>query len=97
MMNQEPTHYATVPGNRDETTADQEEQSAQLAELREGFDLADLNGDGRLELDEFIAFASDLIEGSTRQELRIGFAEIDRNHNGTIDFDEFAAWWTGLQ
>jgi Ca2+-binding EF-hand superfamily protein len=63
------------------------------AELREDFDEFDIDGDGRLEFDEFLEFMDGLGADMSNEECRIGFAEIDTDRDGVIEFDEFVAWW----
>ncbi len=72
------------------TELDREE----LAELRETFDLNDLNGDGVLDFDEFVALMLELDPAMAKPEARIGFDEIDADRDGAIGFEEFVAWWT---
>jgi calmodulin len=66
----------------------------QLEELRETFEYNDADGDGRIEMDEFIVMLQALEAHTTLEEARIGFDEIDTNGDGKIDFDEFVAWWS---
>ena len=63
-------------------------------ELREDFDQADSDRDGRIDLAEFSSLLEDLDAGMTAQELRIGFQEIDTDRDGRIDLREFITWWT---
>lgn len=70
-------------------TADDE----QLDELRETFDYNDRDGDGRIELDEFVMMLDELEAGMSEREARTGFEEIDSNDDGLVDFREFVAWW----
>lgn len=65
-----------------------------LAELRETFTFNDTNGDGVLDLDEFVRLMVALEAGMTLEEARIGFDEIDADRDGAIGFDEFVAWWS---
>jgi len=66
----------------------------QLEELRETFDYNDLDGDGMIELDEFLQMLQELEAETSEREARIGFQEIDTNDDGLIDFKEFIDWWT---
>jgi Ca2+-binding EF-hand superfamily protein len=68
--------------------------SDQLAELRETFDYNDRDGDGRIEIDEFVEMLDELESDVSDREAKIGFADIDTNDDGLIDFEEFVAWWT---
>lgn len=64
-----------------------------LVELRETFDYNDLDGDGRIELAEFMRMLENLGAEATSEEARIGFRDVDSNGDGLIDFDEFVDWW----
>jgi Ca2+-binding EF-hand superfamily protein len=66
----------------------------ELGELKETFEYNDLDGDGKIEFNEFFKMLNALEAGATRQEARIGFDEVDTDDNGLIDLDEFVAWWT---
>ena len=63
-------------------------------ELKENFDQADSDGDGRINFAEFSSLLQDLEAGMSAEDLRIGFHEIDTDHDGLIDLREFIAWWT---
>jgi Ca2+-binding EF-hand superfamily protein len=65
----------------------------QLDELRESFDYNDRDGDGRIQLDEFVEMLDELEAEMNETEAKTGFAEIDTNDDGLIDFAEFCAWW----
>ncbi|HUF74070.1 MAG TPA: EF-hand domain-containing protein [Gammaproteobacteria bacterium] len=65
----------------------------QIEELRESFEYNDLNGDGKIELDEFLDMLEALDTGVNRDEAKIGFQEIDTDHDGVISFHEFMDWW----
>ena len=67
--------------------------SEALAELREDFDEFDIDGDGRLEFDEFLEFMDGL--GADMSNFFNGTAttEIYTDRDGVIGFDEFVAWW----
>ncbi|HEU0225912.1 MAG TPA: EF-hand domain-containing protein [Steroidobacteraceae bacterium] len=64
------------------------------AELREDFAYVDEDGDGLLQVDEFIRFMDELGAEMSDEECRIGFAEIDSDRDGAIQFREFLDWWT---
>ena len=65
----------------------------QLDELREAFEYNDRDGDGRIELEEFVLMLEELEAGMSAREARTGFNEIDSNDDGLVDFREFVAWW----
>jgi len=63
-------------------------------ELKEDFEQADSDGDGRINFVEFSSLLEDLEAGMSTEELRIGFHEIDTDQDGRIDLREFIDWWT---
>jgi calmodulin/calcium-binding protein CML/plastin-2 len=65
----------------------------QLDELRESFDYNDRDGDGRIQLNEFVVMLDELEAEMSEEEAQTGFKDIDRNDDGLIDFAEFCAWW----
>jgi len=65
----------------------------QLDELRETFDYNDRDGDGRIEMAEFVAMLDELDAGMSPHDMEIGFQDIDTNDDQLVDFDEFVAWW----
>ena len=65
----------------------------QLDELRESFDYNDRDGDGRIQLDEFVVILDELEAEMSEEEAQTGFKDIDSNDDGLIDFAEFCAWW----
>jgi Ca2+-binding EF-hand superfamily protein len=65
----------------------------QLDELRESFDYNDRDGDGRIQLGEFVEMLDELEAEMSEAEAQTGFKDIDTNDDGFIDFAEFCAWW----
>lgn len=63
-------------------------------ELKEDFEQADSDGDGRINFAEFSSLLQELEAGMSTEELRIGFHEIDTDHDSLIDLREFIDWWT---
>jgi Ca2+-binding EF-hand superfamily protein len=66
----------------------------ELDELKESFQYNDSNGDGKIDLQEFLNMLSELAAEVAPEEARVGFAEIDIDKDGAIDLDEFVAWWS---
>lgn len=66
----------------------------QMNELREDFDFNDVNHDGRIQFQEFVALLDGLEAEVSEEEALVGFDEIDTDDDGAIGFDEFVAWWT---
>jgi calmodulin len=62
-------------------------------ELRENFDHFDADGDGKLELSEFIHLLDALDALDTEEQAKIGFREIDSDGSGRVDFEEFSEWF----
>jgi Ca2+-binding EF-hand superfamily protein len=63
------------------------------AELREAFRQCDADGDGAIEMSEFVTLLQNLEAGASAREARIGFNAIDTDDDQAIDFEEFLAWW----
>ncbi|MDP4651966.1 MAG: EF-hand domain-containing protein [Haliea sp.] len=64
-------------------------------ELRENFDHFDSNGDGKIELAEFVALLEGLDALAVGEDPKIGFQAIDSDGSGVVEFDEFATWFQG--
>jgi calmodulin len=62
-------------------------------ELRDNFDHFDSNGDGKLELAEFVALLEALDAVAAGEDPAIGFRAIDSDGSGIVEFDEFVAWF----
>lgn len=61
-----------------------------IMELREAFDLADLDSGGALELEEFIeAFGEVIGKHMNMKELKQLFMKIDADSNGSVEWPEF--------
>ena len=66
---------------------------AELQRIREGFEFADSDRNGRLDFDEFSSLLKVLAPDATVQQSAEGFSIVDTNSDGQIDYDEFLAWW----
>ena len=66
---------------------------AQIAEIKSNFDFFDRDGNGRIELTEFIELLTALAPKTKASHVEEGFKLIDTNNNGYIDFAEFLDWW----
>lgn len=62
-------------------------------DLKESFDYNDRDGNGRIDLGEFISMLDELEAGVSDDEARIGFETIDADGDGAIEFGEFLEWW----
>jgi calmodulin/calcium-binding protein CML/plastin-2 len=74
--------------------ADSNDDEDKVGELREAFEYNDRDGDGMIEIEEFVTMLDELEAGVSAAEARLGFQDIDSNDDGLIDFKEFTAWWT---
>jgi Ca2+-binding EF-hand superfamily protein len=64
-----------------------------VAEIRKEFDYFDSDGNGQIELKEFIELLTVLSPKTKASHVQEGFSIIDDNNDGYIDFDEFLKWW----
>ncbi|MFV0277213.1 MAG: EF-hand domain-containing protein [Parahaliea sp.] len=62
-------------------------------ELRENFEHFDSDGDGRLELSEFVRLLQALDTKDTDKSAAMGFQAIDSDGSGRVEFDEFVQWF----
>ncbi len=64
-----------------------------LAIIKENFEFADTDGNGKIDFKEFSSLLRILSPDSGMQQAAEGFSMIDTNSDGQIDYDEFLAWW----
>lgn len=64
-----------------------------IAEIKRDFDFFDRNGNGKIEIAEFIELLTALAPKTKISHVEEAFKLVDTNDNGYIDFDEFLAWW----
>jgi len=74
------------------------EQQTKLTEqqrddIRSEFNFFDRDGNGLIELPEFIELLTVLSPKTKVSSVEEGFNLIDDNHDGSIDFEEFVHWW----
>jgi calcium-binding protein CML len=62
-------------------------------EAREVFRHFDRDGNGTMEVREFVALMRALGALGPPDELRAGLLAVDADGDGHITFDEFAGWW----
>jgi len=62
-------------------------------ELLELFNRYDIDGDGFVDLYEFLHIVRELGEDPSREVLKLEFTAIDANDDGVVDFAEFSDWW----
>jgi calmodulin len=65
----------------------------QIAEIKRDFDFFDRNGNGQIDITEFIELLTALAPKTKASHVEEAFKLVDTNNNGYIDFEEFLAWW----
>merc|ERR1712070_1047446 len=66
----------------------------QLAEIREAFELFDIDGSGTIDAKELSTAMRALGFDDNKDEIRKMIEDIDKDGSGTIDFDEFLSMMT---
>lgn len=64
-----------------------------IEEIRKEFEFFDRDGNGRIDLVEFIELLTVLAPKTKASKVEEAFRELDENDDGFIDFDEFLDWW----
>lgn len=64
-----------------------------IAEIKKDFNFFDQDGNGQIDLTEFIELLTVLSPKTKASHVEEGFKLIDSNNDGFIDFDEFLKWW----
>lgn len=64
-----------------------------IAQIKDDFGFFDRDGNGQIDLAEFIELLTVLSPKTKVKSVEEGFKLIDKNEDGFIDFDEFLAWW----
>ncbi len=64
-----------------------------IAEIKKDFDFFDRDGNGQIDLVEFIELLTVIAPKTKANKVEDGFKSIDTNNDGHIDFGEFLAWW----
>jgi calmodulin len=67
--------------------------SKSAEEIRETFEHFDRNGNGTMEVGEFVQLLKVLGADASPEEVAAGVEALDSNRNGLIDYNEFVAWW----
>ena len=65
----------------------------QLDEIKKDFSFFDRDGNGQIDLPEFIELLTVISPKTKASHVEEGFQLIDVNGDGFIDFEEFLAWW----
>ena len=63
-------------------------------EIRETFDHFDRDGNGTIDVGEYVHLLKALGANSSAEEVAAGIEALDSNRNGRIDFEEFSTWWS---
>ena len=64
-----------------------------IEEARKEFTFFDKDGNGQIDLAEFVELLTILSPKTKASRVQEGFKLIDSNDDGFIDFDEFLEWW----
>lgn len=64
-----------------------------IAAIQKDFNFFDRDGNGQIDLQEFIELLTIISPKTKASHVEEGFKLIDENQDGYIDFDEFLAWW----
>ncbi|MDC8830995.1 EF-hand domain-containing protein [Alteromonas gilva] len=64
-----------------------------IEEIQKDFNFFDRDGNGQIDLQEFIELLTVISPKTKASHVEEGFKLIDENDDGYIDFDEFLDWW----
>lgn len=64
-----------------------------IAQIKDEFSFFDRDGNGQIDLPEFIELLTVIAPKTKVSHVEVGFKLIDGNDDGYIDFEEFLAWW----
>jgi len=64
-----------------------------VAEIKTDFDFFDRDGNGQIDITEFIELLTVLAPKTKASHVDDAFKLIDKNNDGHIDFNEFLDWW----
>ena len=66
---------------------------AKIEEIKNDFIFFDKDGNGQIDLTEFIELLTVISPKTKASHVEEGFKLIDSNNDGFIDFPEFLEWW----
>lgn len=66
---------------------------AKIEEIKSDFIFFDKDGNGQIDLTEFIELLTVISPKTKASHVEEGFKLIDSNNDGFIDFPEFLEWW----
>jgi|TARA_B100000676_G_C17300265_1_gene446822 Ca2+-binding EF-hand superfamily protein len=64
-----------------------------VAEIQKDFSFFDRDGNGQIDMKEFIELLTVISPKTKASHVEEGFKLIDTNDDGFIDFEEFLSWW----
>ena len=64
-----------------------------IEEIKKDFTFFDQDGNGQIDLTEFIELLTVISPKTKASHVPEGFKLIDSNNDGYIDFEEFLEWW----
>lgn len=64
-----------------------------IAQIKDEFGFFDRDGNGQIDLPEFIELLTVIAPKTKVSHVEEGFKLIDGNGDGYIDFEEFLQWW----
>ena len=64
-----------------------------VAEIQKDFSFFDRDGNGQIDMKEFIELLTVISQKTKASHVEEGFKLIDTNDDGFIDFEEFLSWW----
>lgn len=76
-----------------EVSVDTQLSKAEIEEAKSNFNFFDRDGNGQIDLPEFIELLTVISPKTKASHVEEGFRLIDSNDDGFIDFDEFLDWW----
>ncbi len=67
-----------------------------IDEVRENFAFFDQDGNGFIDIKEFIKLLKTISPNATEEQAVNGFEFIDENGDGLIELEEFVGWWQSV-
>jgi len=64
-----------------------------VAEIKQHFEFFDRDGNGYIDIKEFIELIKAISPKATDDQAVDGFELVDNNQDGLIEFREFLTWW----
>ncbi|MEM7081453.1 MAG: EF-hand domain-containing protein [Pseudomonadota bacterium] len=67
-----------------------------IEDVRQHFGFFDRDGNGFIDVKEFIKLLQTISPSATEEQAVKGFDIVDENQDGLIEFDEFLEWWRSV-